>query len=373
MAAGFIKMREHFHYPRDEAYFLSHSIGVQPKVVDAALEDQFMAPWRRSKGDAWNYWLNALDTFRTALAPLLGADAKDICQQTNISSALSKCLFSLPERERRTKIVLTEEDFPTIGHVLSQAQRLGYELVFLPGGEALADIAAWDAAFRDDVHLLHITHVFSNLAVRPPVAEIIAKARDAGAYTVLDVAQSAGAVPVNLNDWRPTFATGTSVKYLCGGPGAAYLWANPDTVGDCNPIDVGWFSQENPFPSDIHKFNYAPNAARFWGGTPAVAPFVCAGAAFQVLNELGIEAIYRHNQSLLSRLIDAIPPARVISHTDETARGSSLVVTADDLQATSKRLTDAGFIHDQRMGGMRISVHAYTSEEEVDALAEALA
>ncbi|MEL7490602.1 MAG: aminotransferase class V-fold PLP-dependent enzyme [Pseudomonadota bacterium] len=366
-------MRDDFHYPPDKAYFLSHSIGVQPKAVDAALEEHFMAPWRRAEGDAWDYWLKALADFRKALAPLIGADARDICQQTNISSALSKCVFSLPERDKRTKIVLTEEDFPTIGHVLAQTQRLGYELVFLPGGEALADISGWEPAFRDDVHLLHVTHVFSNSALRPPVGDIIKRAREAGVYTVLDVAQSAGAVPVDLNAWRPTFATGTSVKYLCGGPGAAFLWANPDTIAECKPIDVGWFSQDNPFPSHIHSFDYASDAARFMGGTPAVAPFVCAAAAFKTLQKIGVDTIFQHNQLLLTRLIEALPPARVASHTDRNARGSSLIVTADDLNATSKALTKAGFAHDQRMGGMRFSVHTYTSEEEIDALVAALA
>lgn len=363
--------RDLFAYP-DHAYLLSHSVGVQPKSAQEALEAHFLEPWRAARGDAWDFWLKALDDFRSGLGPLIGADAKDICQQTNVSGGLSKILFSLPERRNRRKLVLTEEDFPTIGHVLAQAKRFGYELIFLPGGARLAEPDAWAEAFRDDVQLLHITHVFSNRGVRPPVAEIIARARKAGVITVLDIAQSAGAVPVALNDWRPDFATGTSVKYLCGGPGAAFLWANPETVVDFKPIDVGWFSQSSPFPADLDRFEYAPDARRFLGGTPSVAPFVLAGAAAKTLGEIGIDAIFSHNQGLISRLLDAIPEELVISHVAPETRGSAVIIRPEDPDAASKHLFEEGFIHDRRMDGLRLSMHVYNDAAEVDALADIL-
>jgi len=363
--------RDQFQYP-DRAYFLSHSVGVQPSAVLAALEEMYLAPWRAARGDAWDHWMSALVEFQENLAPLIGASASDICQQTNVSSALTKIFFALPDRPDRCKIVLTEEDFPTVGHVLMQAERFGYEIVFLKGGAALADAEYWATVLDEDVHFLHITHVFSNRGVRPPVEMIIEKARSLGIYTVVDIAQSAGAVPVALNRWRPDFATGTSVKYLCGGPGAAYLWANPDSVKQCKPIDVGWFSQSAPFPSHVQKFDYAADAARFLGGTPSVAPYAMAAASLKVLSEIGVDRIYAHNQALLSRLIEKLAPEKILSYTEQESRGSALIVKPRDLEVASASLLQQGFVHDQRMEGLRLSMHLYNSEDEVDALAEAL-
>ena len=364
--------RDQFQYP-DRAYFLSHSVGVQPKAVTAALEETYLAPWRAARGDAWDYWMGALKTFKENLALLIGANAKDICQQANVSSALTKILFSLPDRPGRRKIVLTEEDFPTIGHVLMQAERAGYELVFLSGGVDLADVEYWTSALSEDVQLLHITHVFSNRGVRPPVEAIIKRAKALGIYTVVDIAQSAGAVPIELNQWQPDFATGTSVKYLCGGPGAAYLWANPDSVENFRPVDVGWFSQSAPFPSHLRKFDYAEDATRFLGGTPSVAPYAMAAASFKVLSEIGVDSIFAHNQALLSKLIANLPVEKILSHTEKAKRGSAMIIKPRDLEAASATLMEQGFVHDQRMDGLRLSMHLYNSDDEVGALVEALA
>jgi len=353
-------------------YFLSHSVGLMPRAAQSSYNEGFLEPWRAGDGHAWDHWLAAIDRFRFALAPVLGAHGDDICPQTNVSSALAKIIFSLPDRARRKKIVLTEDDFPTIGFVAAQAKRAGYELTFLPGGPRLADIDAWTPAFHDDVQLVIAMHVFSNSGVKAPVGEICERARQRGVFSVLDLAQSAGAVPVELGNWRPDFAIGSSVKYLCGGPGAAYLWTEKETAARCSPIDVGWFSHEAPYEFDIHSFRYADGAMRFWGGTPSVAPFATASAGLQLLGDIGAEAVFAHNQRLLSRLISAFSQRAFLSHSREGERGSAAIVSVRDVDQASHALSEAGILHDRRAGGLRVSAHLYNTEEDVDALIEAV-
>ncbi len=363
--------RDKFHLP-GKHYLLSHSIGAQPRTYDALVAETFAGPWRETGAAAWDHWLAALDHFQAGLAPLIGADAKDICPQTNVSSALSKILMSLPERARRTKIVLTEDDFPTIGFILKQAERLGYELVFLPGGERLADPEAWAPAFHDDVQLVHVTQVYSNSSVLTPVEEIARRARSRGVFSVIDVAQSAGCVPLDLNHWAADFAIGTCLKYLCSGPGASFLWAHEDTAARCAPMDVGWFSHRHPFEFDIHHFDYAPGAGRYLGGTPSIAPFAGAGAAFEILGAHGVSEIYAHNQKLLARLTAALPQDAFLSTTRQGARGSGAIIKVRDYAAAETALKEAGVIHDARLGGLRVSFHLYNDESDVDALTETL-
>lgn len=360
-----------FHLP-GRRYFLSHSVGAQPRGYDAAVAEGYAQPWRTEGFNVWSPWFDALEKFKAGLAPIIGASAQDICPQTNVSSGVAKILFSLPERKGRTKIVLTEDAFPTVGFALAQGRRHGYELEFLPGGERLADPDAWRRAFADDVQMVVPMQVYSNSAVLAPVGEIAARARDAGVFSLIDAAQAAGAVPLRLNDWRPDFAVGTSLKYLCGGAGAAWLWANPDAAAQCAPLDAGWFSHADPFEFDIHRFEYASGAARFTGGTPSIAPFAGAAAAHEIINARGVDAVYAHNQKLLSRLFDALPKGAFLSTTKAGARGSAALIRVGDYDAAAASLSAAGVGHDSRLGAVRVSVHLYNDENDIDALVAAI-
>lgn len=360
-----------FHLP-GKHYFLSHSVGAQPKSWERAVMAGYADPWRTEGFHVWGPWFETLERFKAGLAPIIGAAPGDICPQTNVSGGVSKILFSLPERKGRTKIVLTEDAFPTVGFALAQGARHDYELEFIPGGDRLADPDAWARAFADDVQMVVPMQVYSNSSVLAPIEEIAKRARAAGVFSLVDAAQAAGAVPLKLDDWRPDFAVGTSLKYLCGGAGAAWLWANPDTAKQCRPLDVGWFSHEDPFEFDIHHFDYAQGAARFTGGTPSVAPFAGAVAGHEIINAQGVEAIYAHNQRLLSRLINALPLDAFISSTKEGARGSAALIKVRDYQAAAQALAKAGVGHDTRLGAVRISVHLYNDENDIDALIAAI-
>ena len=363
--------RDQFHLP-GKHYLLSHSVGAQPKTFEAALMRGYGVPWRTEGFQVWDPWFETLDLFRAGLAPIIDTSPEDISLQGNVSSGVAKVLLSLPERPGRKKIILTEDDFPTVGFALAQARRLGYELEFLPGGSRLADPDAWAPAFADDVQLVMATSAYSNSSVLAPSAEIARRAREHGVFSILDIAQAAGATPIRLNEWAPDFAVGTSLKYLCGGTGAAYLWVHPDTAAQCKPMDVGWFSHKTPFEFDIHHFDYAQGAARYTGGTPSIAPAAGAIAGHEILNRHGADRIYEHNQALLNRLFENLPEKALLSSTIKDARGSGALIKVRDYDAAAKDLGDAGVIHDTRLGAVRISVHLYNDETDIDALLEAI-
>lgn len=359
--------RELFNKPSGP-YFLSHSVGLAPLAARAALENGYLGPWAAGDSDVWTKWLGTVDAFGASLAPAIGAHANDICPQTNVSSALTKVLFSLPVKKGRTRIVLCEEDFPTVGFVLAQAERLGLKPIFLKSGAHLADPDAWKEAFSDDVHLLHLTHVFSNLGLKTPVAEIVARARAKGVITVVDAAQSAGGVVVKADEWDADFLTGTSLKYLCGGPGASFLWVNPSIAPHCAPADVGWFSHENPFELDIRRFAYAKGAARFSGGTPSIAPFAMARAGADLVVKAGVGAIAAANQALLDRIVAALPAETFASHVKKGERGCSFIIQLRDADSTAAALAEEKIVFDRRKGGLRFSVHLYNDEQDVEKL-----
>ncbi|MEZ5896252.1 MAG: aminotransferase class V-fold PLP-dependent enzyme [Parvularculaceae bacterium] len=360
-----------FHPPAG-TYFLSHSVGLQPRSAAQTFAEDFMAPWAAGDDKPWDAWLTAISRFQEALAPVIGARSADICPQTNISGGLTKVLHAIEPRPGRRKIVLCDADFPTVGFVLAQAERMNMEIVWLQSGPQLADPDAWSAAFAGDVHLVHITHVFSNLGLKTPVAEIVRRAKAAGAITVVDVAQSAGAVRVDAEAWDCDFITGTSVKYLCGGPGAAFLWVNPAIANKCRPTDVGWFSHARPFEFDIRNFEYAEGAARFWGGTPSVAPYAVARAGVEAVAAIGAGEIELANQALIDDILGRIPENAVTSHVAAGERGSSFVIRPRRPVDAHHALTEEKIAHDKRAGGLRFSVHLYNDKSDADRLVKTL-
>lgn len=314
--------------------------------------------------------MEALDVFRAGLGDLIGADANNICPQTNVSSALTKIIHALPDRPGRKTILCSEEDFPTIGFVLKQAERAGFSVRFVTGD--VCDPEAWTRQWDETVGIVHITHAFSNTSKLAPVRALCEAARRRGAVSIVDIAQSAGIVPVDLRSWQPDFAIGTGVKFLCFGPGACFLYASDEMIETCEPVDVGWFSHEDPFEMDIQSFRYAASAMRFFGGTPSPSPFILANAALALWREIGLENVQQQAQARLSGLVDQVPGDTLVSPRDPAARGGALVVGPKDRDAFRVAAAKAGLKCDERKHGFRFSVHGYTSDAECDAFARVL-
>ncbi|MFT4074164.1 MAG: aminotransferase class V-fold PLP-dependent enzyme [Asticcacaulis sp.] len=346
-----------FERPPSGPYLLSHSAGLMPKTARREFEAGFFDPWLSQPGESWPKWLAATDDFRSALAGLLGGRMADWCPQPNVSTALFSLLSGLTVTPDRNAIVMSSHAFPSLGFVAQMAERLGFRLRLFDGDPG--DIATWDEVLTADVAVVVAMHVHSNTSVVSPVAEIAALARARGIFSIIDVAQSAGILPIDVMAWQADALVGSCLKWLCGGPGAGFLWCRHDL----KPLNVGWFSHDNPFEFDIRGFRYAPDARRFWGGTPSVAPYVLATTGIRTIAGIGVETILRHNRALIAR----------IDPSDRTGKGGTLCYRPVDMEKTMTALTDAGGRFDRRGDVLRLSFHIYNTEDDADIVAGCLA
>ena len=110
-------------------YLLSHSVGLPLKSAKDEVEKEFWQPWIKSSGDEWNFWLSYIKRFQRQLGKFLNSDEKNFCPQTNISSAVTKIIFSLEVSENKNVILLSEEDFPSVAFALQKSQSLGYKMI----------------------------------------------------------------------------------------------------------------------------------------------------------------------------------------------------------------------------------------------------
>ena len=353
------------------AYLLSHSIGLPLKSAEMQLNSAFWDPLKGADSGIWAKWLGEIDEFRLQLAGLLGAQSRGICPQSNISSALTKILFSLPHDKQKTTIVLSETDFPTVGFIAEQATRLGYPVEYIPASKDLLDLNVWSDVLHNNVGVLLATHVQSNSGIKIPISSVLEIAKSRNIISIVDVAQSIGIVPIDVKQWQADFLVGSCVKWLCGGPGAGFLWVSDEIIDRCRPIDVGWFSHDSPFEFNIHNFRYASDALRYWGGTPTVQPFLLAAHSIKQINKIGLKDISNHNRLLVERLISSMDPVHLASPAAPENRGGTVVLNFKDYQhQVEQKLLNEKVRFDTRSEGIRLSPHIYNNESQIDNLVE---
>jgi kynureninase len=350
--------------PGPGPYLLTHSVGCLPVTAEAALRSTYLEPWRAQGGDAWPRWLEAVGEFRAALAELLGGAASEYCPQPNLSAALAKLVPALPYPDHRRVWLAAEESFPSLGFVLQRAEKLGFSVRLLPRARDPGHLEMWVDALTEDVCAVLVTHVHSSTGIVAPVADIARVCRAHGVLCVIDVAQSAGILPLRVDTLGADALLGSCIKWLCGGPGAGFVWVRPGLVHSLSPIDVGWFSHVDPFAMDIHDFRFAEDARRLWGGTPSIAPYVIATAGLRLINEIGVETIRRHNRDLMREFLEAAP-ATVGAAIDLEGIGGTLCLPAGgDFEAVSAALKALGARFDTRGPRVRLSFHLCNDAED---------
>jgi selenocysteine lyase/cysteine desulfurase len=369
---GMPDYRQLFHIPGQGPYVLTHSAGCLPRSAADALQTRYFEPWRTQGGDAWGTWLDAVNEFRAALAALFGGTASQWCPQVNISSALTKLLGALPAPDpTRSVWALHEDSFPSIGFVMQQAARLGHRLRLVPRDLDPGLRSTWDQALAPDVCGVVLSHVHSNTGRVAPVDAVAQLCRQRNVLCVVDAAQSAGILPWSVESLGADAVLGSCIKWLCGGPGAGFLWLRPELCAQLEPLDVGWFSHEDPFEFDIRHYRPAADARRFWGGTPDVAPLVIAAQSLREIQRIGVAAILAHNRSLIEVFCKALPQRWRAEVRVDGFGGTLCLPAGSDADRVAARLSADGARFDRRGNTLRLSFHLCNDTDDAARLAQA--
>jgi kynureninase len=361
-----------FHLPEQGCYLLNHSVGRPLKSAQQVFDDSFFSPWQNQSTEPWQQWLSSIETFQAALGHLFNHQPENFCPQANLSSALCKLVMSHPRLTKPSaKLLMSEQDFPSMGFALRHALP-ECEISYIPKELDITCLDVWLSYLSQDTDLLFISQVYSNSGQQAPVKSIIDQAKQQGTLTLIDVAQSAGIIPLDLSETAPDFMIGSSVKWLCSGPGAAYLWVHPNQMESCEPKDVGWFSHDNPFEFDIHNFRYHQGALRFWGGTPSVAPFILAAHSIHYTNQIPAGLARKHNLRLLALLDNAFGERLVSPIEPSKCSGTAILQFGDAQIAVLNALKTAHIGVDARRLGIRVSPHIYNDEDDITHLIEVI-
>jgi kynureninase len=356
------RYRDRFPILETCTYLINHSLAAMPAAAEDNLRE-YARMWRergiRSWGEGW--WEMPV-TVGDQLGRILGAPPGSIVMHQNVTVAEAVVLSCFAgEGGERKRVVYEEANFPSVRY-LYQAQP-GLEVVVVEDGAAIVD------AIDERTLLVPISHVLFKNGEIQDVEPIVRRAREAGACVVLDCYQSAGVVPFDLTGLGVDFAVGGSVKWLCGGPGAGWLYVRPDVAERLEPTLVGWQAHARPLAVEP-ELEYATGARRFLTGTPNVPALYAATAGYDVIEEAGVPAIRERSLSLTQLLIDLCDEAglEVVSPREPARRGGTVTVSTPDHAACHRELGERGIVCDFRpdpSGGVRLGPHFFNTEEEV--------
>jgi kynureninase len=288
----------------------------------------------------------------------------------NVSVCQSLILSCFDLRGPRNRIVYESLNFPSVKYVYEQhARQAGAEIVEVPSEDGITvETERLLAAIDERTLLVPISHVIFRSAAIQDVAAIVEKAHRVGALVVLDVYQSVGTVPFSLTELGVDFATGGSVKWLCGGPGAGFLYVRPDLVQQFAPAATGWAAHRQPF-AFAETMDYAADHHRFLTGTPAVPALYAAESGYDLLNEIGVARVRAKSQRQTSRLIELADARgwRVNSPRDPEQRGGSVIIDLPNGAAIVRELARRDILVDYRPGaGIRLGPHYFNTDEELE-------
>jgi selenocysteine lyase/cysteine desulfurase len=368
-----VSARARFPIFEHTTYANSCSQGALSVDVRRAYEE-YLEGWDEH-GAEWEHWVERAESARAAFARLVGAEADEVAVTTSVSQAVSGLVSALPLERGRNRIVISEFEFPTVGQI-SHAQELrGAEVVHVrPDADGRIPLERFAEAIDEHTALVCCTAISYRTGYRLDVAEVARLAHERGALCLADSYQAAGAVPLDVRTLDVDFLTAGTVKYLLASSGLAFMFVRRGLHERLLPTQTGWFADEDIFQMDISDYSPAGDARRFDSGTPPVPNIYAGLAGMALVEESAVEAIEEHVRTLVNRLVDGLDElgATVVTPPGPGERGPLVCVASTDAHALVEALLAERIVTSSRDSNLRISLHLYNVEEDLDRILEAL-
>jgi kynureninase len=365
-----IEWRREFPILDKTVYLISHSLGAMPRQTRDRLME-YTEVWATRGIRAWEEgWWEMPSTIGDLIGRIIGAGPGEVVMHQNVSIAQSTIASCFDWSRPPNKVVTEALNFTTNLYICHGLERVGATISIVPSQDGMTTpLDRMLEAIDRDTRLVVVSHVAFLSSSVQNLRAITDRAHEVGAMVVADLYQSAGTLPIDVREVGIDFATGGSVKWLCGGPGAGYLYVRRDLWERLEPTLTGWMAHEEPFAFEGGAIRYAHSAFRFLNGTPNIPGMYAARSGYEIINKIGVEKIRRKSVAQTARLIQLAEEAgfKVNSPRDPDSRGGTVVIDVPNAQSVTEELLRREFLVDFRpRAGIRISPHFYTNEEELD-------
>ena len=332
--------------------------------------DEYLTGWDE-RGAPWDYWVERSETARATFARLVGAAPDDVAVTTSLSAGVSAFASALDFRGR-SKVVISDFEFPTIGQIWHAQELRGAEVVHVHADGDDVPVERFDEAIDEQTAVVSIAAVCYRNGSRLAVEEIARIARERGALVVLDAYQAIGTYPLDVGSLGVDVLAAGVLKYLLGSAGLGFMWVRPGLR--LVPTETGWFADRDIFEMDISDYSPSESARRFQSGTPPIPAIYAGVAGMELIEEIGIAETRAHVNALNERLIAGVDElgGTVVTPREPERRGALVCIRSTDAPALVAALAAEGIVTSERDGNLRVSAHAYNTVEDVDAVLAAL-
>jgi len=371
MSDPLLRYRSEFPILERTNYLISHSLGAMPRGVYDALQG-YADTWATRGVRAWEerWWMLAAQV-GDELGALMNAPAGSVSTHQNVTTCQAVIASCLNFSGKRNKVVYSDMNFPSVMYFWEAQQALGARVHMVRSEDGVTvPIERMLEAIDERTAIVPMSHVIFRSSFIQDARAIIEKAHRAGAYVLLDTFQSLGSVPVDVQELNTDFACGGVLKWLCGGPGVAYLYVRPDLGKKLQPRLTGWTAHQEPFDFEIGPIRYTDPPYRFMNGTLHIPSLEAARPGTKIISEVGVEKIRAKSRRQTGRLIELADERgwRVNTPRNPDERGGTVSIDMPNSQQVCAELIKRDILVDFRpKAGVRMSPHFYTKDEELEA------
>jgi kynureninase len=371
-----LAFRDRFPILKDTVYLVNHSLGAMPMAVYDRLRE-FADLWATRGIRAWaeGWWTSPTET-GDLIARIIGAEAGTVVMHQNVSVIQGLVASALDFEPERNRVVYTALNFPTVMYVWEAQRRRGAEIVSVPSADGITvDTQAMIDAIDERTLIVPISHVLFQSSYVQDLVAISKRCKEVGAILLADCYQSAGTVPFDVRELDLDMACGGSVKWLCGGPGAGWLYVRPDLRATLEPALTGWMAHAAPFAFEPGPQRYADDATRLLHGSPAVPALYAARSGYEIILEAGVTNIREKSIRQTVRFLERARERGLSSKSpaDPSRRGGSVTLDVPHGPAVVSALAERNILLDCRPDvGLRLSPHFYNTDDELDECLDAV-
>jgi kynureninase len=365
-----LRYRPEFPILDRTTYLISNSLGAMPRGVYDSMHT-YADAWANRGVRAWEegWWEMAVDV-GDKIAPLIGAQSGEISLHQNVTLTQAIISSCFDFRGPRNKVLMTDLEFPSIQYFYHGQRRLGARVeVVLSNDPVRFDLDQFLAAIDETTLLVPISLVLFRSSWIVDARAIIERAHRVGAHVILDVFQATGSMPVDVRSLGADFAVGGVLKWLCGGPGVAYLYVREDLRAQLSPALTGWNAHRRPFAFEPGAIDAREDSYRYLNGTPQIPALHACLPGLDILNQAGIHNIREKSIRLTTRLLEGAQSRgwRVNTPQNSAERAGTLSIDCPHAPEVSRELLAREVLCDYRpRAGIRFSPHFYNREQECD-------
>lgn len=361
----FSKERGYFPILKEKIQLSSCSQSALSVQVQHSIRE-FIQTWI-SEGMNWEKWMACVEEAKALFAKMINASPEEVAVLSSVSDAASAVAIALDFTGERNKVVTTEIDFPSIGHVWLAQQKRGAEVSFIPEIQHEIPLEAYHDHVDQQTLITSISHVSYYNGFKQDLKNIASIVHSKGSYLFVDAYQSAGSVAIDVKDMDIDFLSTGSQKFMLGTPGIAFLYVKKEIAVQLEPATTGWFGRVSPFAFDIKQLDYAEGARRFNTGTPPMINAYAARAGLKLLSEIGVDRIENYLSKLSSFAIHYAKEKdfKLASPEDLNKKASNTAIFIPNAPEMEKLLHQHNIIISSRNDVIRISPHFYNTEEDI--------